>query len=687
MRPVPFAALLALAAASSTAARAEEGMWLVNDFPADLVEKTYGFRPSPRWLEHVQRSSARIAGGCSASFVSGQGLALTNHHCIRDCIEDLSTRSRDLLAQGFAARTQADERRCPKLELNQLVEIADVTARVNAATAALQGAAFNTALKAEMTRIESGCGTADDVRCEVVTLFHGGQYHLYRYQRFQDVRLVFAPEFQMAAFGGYPDNFSFPRYGHDFAFVRAYVQDAPAPTPHHFRWAAQPARDGDLTFVAGHPGGTDRKQPVAVLRFQRDVATPWSLLRLSELRGMLAEFQKRSPEHQRVVKNRLRAVENGHKALRGRHEFLASPTFFAAREREEAELRAAVAKDPGLQAEVGGAWMAIEAALEAHRAIYPRYQLAEGGEAFSSELFTMARQLVRAAEELPKPNTERLREYTDARLPGLKQALVRPAPISADLEEALLAFSLSKAREILGVDDPFVREALDGKTPEAAARAAVRGTKLFDAEARRALLEGGAAAVGASKDPMIALARRVDVRARALRKDYEDRIESVLKRNGELIARATVAVRGQAGYPDATFTLRVSYGQVKGLTEGEVPVPPLTRLSGLFARHTGEPWFTVSAPWLAARAKVDPETPVNLATTHDIIGGNSGSPLINREGEVVGVIFDSNLAGLGSRYGYDPARSRAVSVHGSLILTALSQVYGASRVAAELQGH
>lgn len=684
MRSLLLAVLLL---APATAARGEEGMWLVNDFPADLVEKTYGFRPSPEWLEHVQRSSARIAGGCSASFVSGQGLVLTNHHCVRDCVEDLSTRSRDLLARGFVARTQAEERRCPKLELNQLVEIADVTARVNAATAKLEGAAFNTALKAEMTRIESGCGAGDDVRCEVVTLFHGGQYHLYHYRRVQDVRLVFAPEFQMAAFGGYPDNFSYPRYALDFAFVRAYAQDAPLQTPHHFRWASKPAGEGELTFVAGHPGGTDRKQPVAVLRFHRDVSTPWTLLRLSQLRGLLGEFEKRSPEHLRVAKHRLRGLENGHKALRGRHQFLADPAFFAAKEREEAELRAAVAKDPALKAEVGGAWTAIESALEAYRAMYPRYQLTEGGDAFGSELFTLARQLVRAAQELPKPNTERLREYTDARLPALRQSLLRQAPISADLEEALLAFSLTQAREILGVDDPLVREVLDGKAPEAAARAAVRGTKLFDAEVRRSLLEGGAAAVSASKDPMIALARRVDVRARGLRKDYEDRIESVLNRNGELIARATVKVKGQAGYPDATFTLRLSYGQVKGISQGEAMVPPLTRLSGLFARHTGEPWFTVSAPWLAARGKLDPESPVDVATTHDIIGGNSGSPLINRQGEILGVVFDSNLAGLGGRYGHDPDRARAIAVHGDVIRAALSQVYGAARTAAELQAN
>jgi hypothetical protein len=677
-----LAAFLGLVAAP---VRAEEGMWLVDDFPAERVRKAYGFTPTAEWLDHVRRSAVRLSG-CSASFVSPDGMVMTNHHCARECIEDLSSATSDYLANGFYAADTNAEQRCPKLEANQLVGITDVTARVQAATQGKEEAAFGAAQRAEISRIESDCAKdARKQRCDVVTLFHGGRYHLYEYKRFQDVRLVFAPEFQMAAFGGYPDNFNFPRYGIDMAFLRVWEDDRPGRTDHYFRWAREGAKENDLTFVAGHPGGTERNQTIAQLEFQRDVAVPFQLLRLSELRGLLRQAQTDVPGRERYTKARLRGIENTHKALRGRHDFLADPELLARKRAEDTELRRAVEASPELRPKYGSAWDAIERALARHRELFLAHSLRETP-GITSDLFTFARQLVRAAGERARPNAERLREYTDAQLPSMEQRIVRPAPIEPDLEELTLAFSLRQLRDILGVDDPYVRRALDGKPPEVLARELVRGTKLGDAAVREALWKGGPEAVATSGDPLIAFAARIDPFARQVRKQYEDEVEAPIRKAGEQIAQAVVAVRGTSGYPDATFTLRLSYGQVKGWKEGDRAIPALTFIRGLYERHTGEPWFTLSPPWLRAKSTATArhgETPLDLASTHDVIGGNSGSPMFDRNGEIVGLIFDGNLPSLGGRYLYDPEKNRTVAVHGEGILKAL-RVYGARRVLAEL---
>ncbi|XXF81508.1 S46 family peptidase [Myxococcaceae bacterium GXIMD 01537] len=660
-------------------------MWTYDAFPAEAVKKAHGFAPTQEWLDKVRLGSVRLAGGCSASFVSPDGLVMTNHHCVRSCIEDLSTPQKDLLATGFYAAEAKDELRCPKVEANQLVEIKDVTARVNAATKGLSGPAFNTALKGEMSKVEKECATGDDVRCDVVTLFNGGKYHLYKYQRFQDVRLAFAPEFPMAAFGGDPDNFNFPRFGYDVSFLRVWRDGKPAQSPHYFPWAKQGVKEGELVFVSGHPGGTERQSTVAELEFQRDVNLPYTLLNLAETRGMLREFASGSPERLRTTRSKLRGIENGLKALRGRHQALADPSLLAAKRKAEAALRAKVNANPKLKATTAGAWDEVARALNAYRPMLPEYRMKEAGDAFNSELFFMARQLVRAAEELPKPNAERLREFTDAQLPALRQQLLRDAPIPAELEVATLSFSLNRLRETLGADDAFVRKVLGSEAPADLARGLVNGTKLADVKVRQALLDGGKAAVESSTDPMIVLARGVDADARAARKRYEDEVESVLKRNGELISRAHLAAYGTSGYPDATFTLRLSYGLVKGWDENGRKVAPLTTFGGAWGRHTGKEPFKLPDTWMAAQGKVAPETPLDMATTNDIIGGNSGSPIVNREGRVVGLIFDGNLHSLGGRYAFVPETNRAVAVHGDGILSALEQVYGARRIAEELR--
>lgn len=665
--------LLLLVALVPALAFAEEGMYLFNEFPAAQAKKDVGFSPDQAWLDRVRLGSIRLANGCSASLVSPDGLVMTNHHCIRSCLEDLSSPTRDLLDTGFLAKSRAQEERCPKFEGNQLVRITDVTAQVTAATKDATGADYQKKLKAETSRLESECSQGDAAkRCDVVVLFHGAKFHLYEYRRLQDVRVVFAPEFQMAAFGGDPDNFNFPRFGFDAAFLRVYVDGQPAKTPAALKWAKRSAKENDVVFVSGHPGGTERSLTVAQYEFLRDVSLPWNLLMLSELRGRLDEWMKQSPERERVTKSRLRAVENSLKAMRGRREFLVSPGFLDGKRTAEASLR------DQAPPHTKPAWDAIARAMAAQRTLYVDYVLREGAQAFQSDLFNHARRLARFHVETGKPNGERLREYTDAQLPALKQGLLDAAPISNELEKARLTWSLKRLREVAGADDAFVKKVLAGKAPEDRAAELVDGTRLGDAAFRKERLE--ARPPENETDPMLAFAQLVDPDARAVRKTWEDEVDSVVKKNGELLAEARRAVLGTTGAPDATFTLRLSYGRIRGVGGA----PAMTTARGLFERAMGKAPYALAPRWLAAKAKVPPGTPYNVATTNDIIGGNSGSPLLDVKGDVVGLIFDGNLPSLGGNFGYEPDRNRAVAVHGDLIVTALKQVYDAGHLVAEL---
>ena len=682
---IDLRSLLLLLLLGAAPALADEGMWLPNDFPSARVQAAYGFAPSQQWLDRVRLGAVKLSNGCSASFVSTGGLVMTNHHCARECVQDLSTPRADHLEKGFFAAAPKDERRCPNIEADQLVSITDVTDRIHAATAGRDGEAFATALRQESARIEGACTTGSEVRCDVVNLFHGGKYHLYTYRRFQDVRLVFAPEFPMAAFGGYADNFEFPRYGFDVAFLRVYRSDAPVQTPDALQWSATPVREGDLVFVPGNPGGTERVSTVEQLSLERDVVLPWILVRAGQLRGTLLQFSSENPELFRISRARIRTVENGLKALGGRRAWLADPANFERKRAEDAELRAAVKKDPAKEARFGPAWKGIADAVQAERELFVRYELAETKSAIPSDLFDYARLLVRAAEERPKPSPERLREFGDARLPLIETRLLRPVPVPRSLEQVLVTFGLRALRDTFGPDDPLVQAAIGKRSPEEVAREAVAGSRLDDPKVREALWKGGAAAVAASSDPMIALARRLDPQARAVRKEYENRVQGALARNGELLFQAAVAVHGTSGYPDGTLTLRLSYGTVAGWTESGKQVPAMTHLSGLYARNTGQFPFAVAPTWLAARPRLDPEMPFDLATTNDIIGGNSGSPLIDRNGQVVALIFDGNRDSLGGDYAYDGATNRAVALHGTAILEGLEKVYGAGRLAKEIR--
>jgi hypothetical protein len=672
-------ALLALAAP----ALADEGMWTLNDFPADKLKAKYGFGPDKAWLDHVRLSSVRLAGGCSASLVSADGLVLTNHHCVRRCVEKLSTPKADYIAAGFYAKAEKDELKCQEFELNQLEAITDVTARLNAATRGAAPEKFFELQKQEMAKIEKECATSDEVRCDVVTLYRGGRYDLYQYRRFQDVRLVFAPEQAAAHFGGDPDNFNFPRYSFDASFLRVYGKDGKKLKFDHFlKFSPAGAREGDLTFVSGNPGGTNRTLTLSQLEFERDVRLPWLLSRIAEVRGTLNEFGKKSKEAARISNGNLMQIENSFKALRGRHAALADKAFFGTKVAEEQALRKKIEADAKLKPQFASAWSEMDKVVERQRQLYKDFMILEGGP--GSELFGIARLLVRAADELPKANPERLKEYADARLPPMKQKIASNAPIYDDLEELTLAWGLTKLREELGADHPTVVALLGKQSPEALAKAAVKGSKLKDPKERQKLFDGGKAAIDASKDPMIALARAYDADARAIRKKYEDEIDGPVRKIGEVLAKARVAVRGAGEAPDATFTLRLNYGTVKGWSLGDKTVTPVTTLAGAFARHNGSEPFALPKSWLDAQKKLDGTTPYNFATDNDIIGGNSGSPVINKEGEVVGLIFDGNIHSLGGDYGYDGVLNRAVAVHSAGILAGLRTIYGATRIADEL---
>ncbi|MFP5358537.1 MAG: S46 family peptidase [Gammaproteobacteria bacterium] len=668
------------------AARAAEGMWTLDNLPRAALERDYGFQPDAAAVDKAMKASVRLAGGCSGSFISPDGLVLTNAHCIIDCVQELSSAEQDLVRDGFVARSRSEERQCPAVELNRLDTISDVTERIRSATRELGGKAYIEARNAEKARIESECSAADPsgLRCDVVELYNGGLYHLYRYQRYQDVRLTFFPEYASGFFGGDPDNFNFPRYNLDMGLLRAYENGKPARVEQHFRVNPAGAQEGEMTLVTGHPGSTKRLLTFAQLQRERDVDVLNTLLYLAERRGLLLQYARQGAEQARVSATDLLSTENSYKVLNGRLRALADPAFMQRKRQEEESLRALLVQKPELLARHRSAWEEIAAAQVRYVEIEAPYQLIENQRGFFSQYYRYARQLVRAAEERKKPNAQRLRGYTDAELPRLQQLLLSSAPLDAAYETATLAWSLTKLRELLGVDDPFVRLVLGKESPEALAARLVAGTRMGDVAARKALWEGGAAAVAKSRDPFIRLALATDPAARAIRKRYEDEVEAVEKKNAERIAEVRFALQGTSVYPDATFTLRLSYGEVKGWEERGQPVAPFTTLAGLYARATGFDPFALAPSWSQARERLKLKTPFNFVTTNDIIGGNSGSPVLNRRLELVGLAFDGNIHSLGGAYGYDETRNRCVAVHSAAMVEALAKVYRAPELLAEI---
>jgi hypothetical protein len=668
-------------------ASADEGMWLFNDPPKALLKERYGFEPTDAWLTHLQRCAVRFNSGGSGSFVSSNGLVMTNHHVGADALAKLSTKEHDLLAEGFHARKQADEKPCVDLELNVLMEIIDVTDKVNAAVkpGASAADAF-AARRAAMSTIEKESLDKTGLRSDVVTLYQGGRYHLYRFKKYTDVRLVFAPEQDIAFFGGDPDNFEYPRYDLDICFFRAYEDGKPAKVEHSLKWSKAGAKDGELTFVAGHPGRTNRLNTVAHLEFLRDVTYPWTLQVLRRREVLLSTFSERSLENARRAKDDLFGVANSRKARIGGLDGLQDPAIMGKKKTEEQALRDAVAANPKLAASIP-AWEEIDKTLAINREIARDHALLERGHAFYSRQFMIARTLVRLAEESAKPNAERLHEYSDAGRESLEQELFSEAPIYADLETLTFGDSLALLTETLGSDHRLVQAVLAGKAPKERAAELIAGSKLADIAERKRLATGGKAAIDASKDPLIALARLVDAPSRAVRKRLEEEVEEPQRQAYAKITNAKFAISGTSVYPDATFTLRLAFGTVKGYEEAGKQVPPWTTIGGTYdhaAAHNNEPPFKLPPRWLDKKDKLKLDTPFNFVSTADIIGGNSGSPVVNRDGEVVGIIFDGNIQSLVLDFVYSDKIARAVSVHSAGITEALKSVYGATELVEEI---
>lgn len=682
-RPLALPCLFVLLCLTPLAAGADEGMWTFHDFPTVAVQEGYGVAIDEAWLDRIQGSTVRLDGGCTGSFVSPEGLVLTNNHCVWGCVRNLSTDERNLSETGFLAAGRGEELQCPGFRISVLQETEEVTDTVREATAGQGEAEARETREALLSRLEAECEETSPYGCEAVTLYRGGEVHLYKYRRYDDVRLVLSPELAIAAFGGDPDNFEFPRWCFDMSFLRVYEDGQPAATPEFLRWDADGPDENQPVFVVGHPGSTQRLQTLAELdQLRRDL--PQTLLLAAELRGRLAQWAQTSDEAARQVQQRILGIENGLKVGRNRLASLLDDDQMAAEARREEELRRAVAADPDLRAAYGSAWEDARRAVAAERALGDRYRFLEEGWGFQGDLYAAAQTLVRGAAERERPSDERLRTYRDTALPRLEQQLLAPVPVDPGYETLVLAFSLEKMREWLGPDDPTVRELLGGTSPGELAERLVAGTELDDPQVRRALWQGGSEAVAASDDPMIVLARRVEPRARELRQRWDDEVEAPLERASEQIARARFAVLGSSVYPDATFTLRVSYGSVRGWTEDGETIPPFTRLSRLWERATGEDPFRVPESWQRARNEMDPATPFDFVADTDIVGGNSGSPMVGADGRLVGLVFDGNIHSIAGSYWFDEELNRTVAVHPAIMLEALETVYGADGLLDEL---
>lgn len=673
-----------LAGLAAAPALASEGMWTFDNFPIAEANRALGTRVDQAWLDKVRGATVRL-GGCSAGLVSGDGLILTNNHCVSSCVQNLSTPAVQYALTGFTPATRAEERACPGMQAEILTAISDVTARMQAAGAGLSGQAFTKARDAEAGRIESAaCGGDEKRRCQVVSLYRGGQFKLYDFRRHTDVRLAFAPEERAASFGGDLDNFSFPRFALDAAFVRIYEGGKPLATPGHFRWNAAAPKAGQPIFVAGNPGATQRLLTQDQLATVRDVVLPLEQLINAELRGRLIRFSQESDENRFIASSALSGVENTYKRGIGRMRALIDERFMAGRTQAEADFRRRVAADARIARETGDPWRALTGLQGEVRRLYPAYYLLDSRAGGGSSLFAQAVRLVRGAQERAKPSPERLPEYGDARLPGVELQLFAERPVYPALEEVQLGWWLSKAREILTVDDPRVPILLGKESPEALAARLVKGTKLADPALRRALWEGGLAAVEASDDPMIRYVLSIQDATRGARGAYEGGVEAPTERASEALAKARFAVFGDRIYPDATGTLRLTYGKVEGWTYEGKTVAPITRFAGLFARATGAEPFDLAPKWQAAKARLDPATAFDMAVSTDTIGGSSGSPAINGAGDIVGANFDSTVLSQRNAYGYDPAVNRSVIVTTAAITAALGKVYGMKRLVAEL---
>lgn len=670
--------------------RADEGMWTFDNPPLKQLKEKYNFTPTKEWLDHIRLSSVRFNDGGSGSFVSPNGLVITNHHVAAGQLAKLSTAQKDYIKSGFYAKSQAEELKVADLELNVLMSMEDVTSRVQgAAKAGMNEAQALAARKAEIAKIEKESTDATKLRSDVVPLYQGGEYWLYRYKKYTDVRVVFAPEKQAAFFGGDPDNFTYPRYDLDFTLLRVYENGKPIDTSKNYlRWNAKGAAANELVFVSGHPGSTQRALTVAQLEYQRDVRYPAVLNMFKRRLAVLKAYADQGAEQARQANDLIFDLENAQKAYLGQYDGLRDKALMDKKRQDEAEFRALVEKNPEWQKAYGSAWDEIAKAEGQLRGMYKQVRYRNLGTSFS-KLYELASTMVMYANEVKKPDAEREDGFHDAQLESLKLTLFSPAPAYPQLDEKLLADALQESLEQLGADDPFIKAALNGRTPAEVAKEITAGTKVGDPAFRKALVEGGESAVSSSNDPMVVFARKLVPMEREMDKKFDEQIQSVLSAAGEKIGKARFAAYGKSAYPDATFTLRLSYGTVKGYPMNGTIAPPKTTFFGLYDRAQSfdfKPPFDLPLRFIERRAKVDLATPLNFVTTNDIIGGNSGSPVINRNGEFVGIVFDGNIESLVGNFVYDERANRAVAVHSAAIIEALRKIYDASAVADELEG-
>ncbi len=665
---------------------ADEGMWTFDNLPMKQLKEKYNFTPTEQWLDHVRLSSVRLSDGGSGSFVSPHGLLLTNHHVARAQLQNNSSAQHDYLRDGFYAPSQADEMKTPNLEINILISMENVTSQVLASMkAGMTDEDSLKARKAVTAQIERDSMKSTGLRSQVISLYQGGEYWLYRYKEYTDVRLVFAPEQQIAFFGGDPDNFTYPRYDLDLAIYRVYENGKPIDSSNYLKWNAQGAADHELVFVSGNPGTTERLFTLAQLLYERDQTQPRILELLKNRIQVLKDYAARGPEQARQDGSMIFGLENGQKSIRGSHEALLDPQIIAKKRQEEEQFRALVKSHPEWESKYGGAWDAIAAAYQ--KALPRQDQFVFRG--LDSQLYQYAQQIVRYVAEVKKPDGVRLAGFHDAQIESLRYRLFAKTPIYPELDEARLAGSLTLDLSKLGPNDAYLKAALDGRSPAEAAKQLVGGSKLADPAVRKTLVEGGQQAVDASTDPMIVLARKLDPLSREMIKWQEDNVASVVTRAGEELGKARFLAFGKSTYPDATFTPRLSYGTVKGYPMNGTVAPPKTTLYGLYDRAAS---FNFDGPWALpsryteGREELNLSTPYDFVTTNDIVGGNSGSPVINREGEIVGLIFDGNIESLAGDYVYNEENNRSVAVHTAAMTETLRKLYGAGKLVDELEG-
>ncbi|HAL07133.1 MAG TPA: peptidase [Brevundimonas sp.] len=691
MRHMLFASAAVLAFAAASSAKAEEGMWTYDNFPIARANQTLGTNIDQAWLDRVRLSSVKF-GGCSAGVISAEGLVMTNNHCVSSCVANLSTPQLQYNETGFTPRSREEELQCPGASAEILTDITDVTERVQKAGAGLDGQAYTQAREAEAGRIETeACGDDAKIRCQVVSLYRGGQFKLYKFRKYSDVRLAWAPEDRAATFGGDLDNFSFPRFAIDAAFIRLYEDGRPAATPTHFTWNPNKPTEGEPVFVTGNPGSTQRLLTQAQLMTIRDVVLPLDQLIASELRGRLIRYSEEGEDQAFIAMDPLSGVENTYKRGRGRMAALIDPAFMDQLAGQETVFRRGVAENEALSAEVGDPWAVLAQVQPIARELYAPMALLEGGTgmgttsvAGGSSLFSWARAIVRGAQERAKPSDQRLPEFADSRLSGVQSSLFAARPTYPELEQIRLEWWLSKTREWLTVDSPYVRTLLGKESPEGLSARLVEGTKLADPAVRRALWEGGLPAVQASTDPLIQYVLAIDADARAVRTQWDNTVKAPTDRASEQLAAARFAVFGDAVYPDATGTLRLTYGRVEGTDVPGQRIPAFTTFAGLWDRATGAEPFNVAPKLLAAKDRIDPNAVMNMAVSSDTIGGSSGSPAVNAKGEIIGANFDSTVLTQRNAYGYDRNVNRSVIVTTQAVTTALRDVYGMDHLIAEL---